>query len=97
MSWDIDRLTDRERQVLLHLAGGPSNRELAKTLGIAERTVKAHISRILLKLGQETRLQVSVISVLVHAQLCPDTRCRVILNGIPHQATDSSGPFSARR
>ncbi|MGW8554430.1 helix-turn-helix domain-containing protein [Streptomyces tubercidicus] len=95
-NWDIDRLTDRERQVLLLLAGGPSNRELAEALGIAERTVKAHISRILLKLGQESRLQVSLISVLVHDQLCPDTRCRVILNGIPYQATDSPGPFFAR-
>lgn len=83
--WDIGRLTDRERQVLLLLGGGLSNRELSLKLGIAERTVKAHISRILAKLGQTSRLQAAVISVLAHDRLCPDPRCTRHLPLIPTQ------------
>lgn len=69
--WDIDQLTRREKQVLLLLGAGLTNRELGRRLGIAERTVKAHVSRILAKLGQRTRLQAAVISVLDHDRLCP--------------------------
>ena len=83
--WDIGRLTDRERQVLLLLGGGLSNRELSLKLGIAERTVKAHISRILAKLCQTSRLQAAVISVLAHDRLCPDPRCTTHLPLIPTQ------------
>ncbi|RDG39346.1 helix-turn-helix domain-containing protein [Streptomyces corynorhini] len=71
----LKALTDREREVLLLLGTGLGNRRLASELGIAERTVKAHIARIANKLGQETRLQVAVVSVLSHAVLCGDPSC----------------------
>ncbi|MCQ0022459.1 helix-turn-helix transcriptional regulator [Streptomyces somaliensis DSM 40738] len=71
----FDALTEREREVLLLLGTGLGNRRLASELGIAERTVKAHITRIAEKLGQETRLQVSVLSALSHGGLCADPAC----------------------
>jgi DNA-binding NarL/FixJ family response regulator len=75
---DISRLktlTDREKEVLLLLGTGLGNRQLARELGIAERTVKAHVARIVEKLDQQTRLQVAVLSVLAHELLCTDPRC----------------------
>lgn len=73
--WKLKTLTDREREVLLLVGTGVGNRELARKLGIAERTVKAHIARIVEKLGQQTRLQVAVLAVLAHETLCADPRC----------------------
>src|SRR5947207_12220623 len=71
----LTRLTDREREVLLLVGTGVGNRELSKQLGIAERTVKAHIARIVEKLEQQTRLQVAVLAVLAHEKLCADPGC----------------------
>jgi DNA-binding NarL/FixJ family response regulator len=50
-----DPLTDREVEVLRLMAGGYSNRELADALGVAEGTVKNHISSILQKMGVRDR------------------------------------------
>jgi DNA-binding NarL/FixJ family response regulator len=71
----VDHLTDREKEVFLLLGTGLGNRQLAKELRIAERTVKAHIARIVEKLGYQTRLQTAVLAVLVHDMLCADTSC----------------------
>ncbi|CAL9396911.1 hypothetical protein SUDANB37_01395 [Streptomyces sp. enrichment culture] len=71
----LGELTYREREVLLLLGTGLGNRRLASELGIAERTVKAHIARIAEKLERETRLQVSVLSALSHDDLCVDPSC----------------------
>jgi DNA-binding NarL/FixJ family response regulator len=46
----IARLTDREREVLVHLAHGRSNREIARLLAIGNETVKTHVKRIFMKL-----------------------------------------------
>ena len=73
--WKLKRLTNREKEVLLLVGTGVGNRELARELGIAERTVKAHIARIVEKLGQQTRLQVAMLGVLAHEKLCADPRC----------------------
>ncbi|MCX4549891.1 helix-turn-helix transcriptional regulator [Streptomyces sp. NBC_01387] len=73
--WRLERLTGREKEVLLLLGSGLGNRDLARELGIAERTVKAHIARIVEKLGQQSRLQAAVLSVVAHDLLCADPYC----------------------
>jgi len=50
-------LSRREREVLRLIAGGQSNKQIARTLGITERTVKFHVTSVLNKLGAATRAQ----------------------------------------
>jgi DNA-binding NarL/FixJ family response regulator len=59
----LDSLTGREREVLSLLAGGRSNREIARTLGVSEKTIKTHVSAILAKLGVADRTQAAVLAV----------------------------------
>lgn len=54
-------LTDRERQVAQMVARGASNKEIARELGITERTVKAHAGAIFEKLDVRDRLQLSLV------------------------------------
>jgi DNA-binding NarL/FixJ family response regulator len=60
---DPARLTPRERQVLTEIGRGRSNREIARALGLAEKTVKTHVSAILAKLGVQDRTQAAVYAV----------------------------------
>ncbi len=55
-----DPLTERETEVLRQLALGKSNREIAETLVIAEKTARAHVSNILSKLGVSSRTQAAL-------------------------------------
>jgi DNA-binding NarL/FixJ family response regulator len=50
-------LTDREREVLAHLARGAANKEIARALSLSERTVKFHVGSILAKLEASNRTQ----------------------------------------
>ena len=55
-----DALTSRERQVLAQIASGMTNQQIARRLGVTERTVRAHVSGILAKLGLASRTQAAV-------------------------------------
>jgi len=56
------RLSDRERQVLRLVARGRSNKQIARDLGITERTVKFHMTSIFNKLGADNRAQAIAIA-----------------------------------
>jgi DNA-binding NarL/FixJ family response regulator len=56
-------LTDREREVLGQIAGGHSNREIARALHLSEKTVKTHVSNILMKLDLSDRTQAALWAV----------------------------------
>jgi DNA-binding NarL/FixJ family response regulator len=58
-----DTLTAREREVLALIADGRSNREIARLLRLSEKTVKAHVSSVLAKLGVQDRTQAAVYAV----------------------------------
>jgi len=58
-----ESLTEREREVLVRMAEGKSNREIAADLWISEKTVEKHVGRILEKLGVNTRIEAAIWAV----------------------------------
>lgn len=59
----IDSLTSRELEVLIQVANGMFNKEIANSLNISERTVKNHISNIFKKIGVFDRTQAAVFAI----------------------------------
>lgn len=58
----LEALSERERAVLVAVAQGMSNAEAGRALGMREATVKAHVSRILAKLGMSNRVQAAILA-----------------------------------
>jgi two-component system, NarL family, response regulator LiaR len=58
-----EALTDREAEVLRLLARGKANKQIASSLHVSEKTVKAHVSSILMKLGVQSRTQAALYAV----------------------------------
>jgi DNA-binding NarL/FixJ family response regulator len=59
----LHALTDREREILVLVAKGLSNQQIADSLVISERTVRTHVSNILSKLGVTTRTQAALLAI----------------------------------
>jgi len=57
----LEALTEREREVAVAVGAGASNAEIAGQLFMSEATVKAHVSRLLTKLGAANRVQVAIV------------------------------------
>lgn len=66
----IDGLTERESEVLMHLARGRSNAEMAAELFLGEATIKTHVSNVLMKLGVRDRIH-AVIWAYEHGVVTP--------------------------
>jgi two-component system nitrate/nitrite response regulator NarL len=60
---ELDKLTPREKEILACLARGDSNKIIARTLDVAESTVKIHVQNILKKLNLSSRVQAAVFAV----------------------------------
>lgn len=58
----LQHLSPREREILREIAAGASNKEIARTLGIAETTVKIHVQHIFRKLNLSSRVQAAVMA-----------------------------------
>lgn len=68
---DAGRITARELDIISAVARGLENKEIAVELGIAEQTVKNHLSRVMKKLGLRNRQQVVVFALRVHLDSVP--------------------------
>jgi len=58
-------LTERENDVLLLIGQGHSNKQIAHALGVREETIKTHVSKVLHKLGVQSRTQAALYSIRI--------------------------------
>ncbi len=93
----IDVLSQREQEVLRLLGRGLENRAIAMTLGIAERTVKQHVTRILTKLGCQSRLQAGLVAFAAYSVVSvqPGTPLSPSLWSLPRRREQPDGPSLA--
>jgi two-component system response regulator DevR len=65
---ELKDLTDQERKILLHVAEGLTNREIAERMFLAEKTIKNYVSHLLGKLGMQRRTQAAVLATELKKQ-----------------------------
>ena len=65
-------MSERERQILVLLSAGLSNREIAKDLFLSEKTVKAHLMAVYRKLGVANRTQAAMMAMQYGVRLEPE-------------------------
>lgn len=68
----VGLLTTREREIVSLVGQGLKNREIADRLGIAEKTIKGHLTNTFLKLGVQDRLELALLALKTH--LAPTRR-----------------------
>ncbi len=77
----LRQLTTREREILIHVARGLSNKAIARELGISHDTVKLHVRHILSKLNLVSRVEAAVFAIehrIDMAELAGESRPRVV-------------------
>ncbi|MGW1793648.1 helix-turn-helix domain-containing protein [Streptomyces tubercidicus] len=62
----ISHLTPRERQALILLGQSAPNRAIGRQLAITERTVKAHLANLMMKVGVSTRIEAAIFAYVHH-------------------------------
>ena len=67
-------LTPQERRILDLIAQGSTNRQIAETLFLAEKTVKNYVSNLLAKLGMERRTQAATFAARLEERTAHDVR-----------------------
>ncbi|MFK0257570.1 helix-turn-helix transcriptional regulator [Streptomyces sp. NPDC090445] len=77
----LSELTAREREVLSRLALCDTNRDIARNLYITERTAKAHLTRIMAKLGLGSRTEAAIVALRYHSTLCHEGAPGVVYQG----------------
>jgi DNA-binding NarL/FixJ family response regulator len=87
------RLSRREHEVVRHTAGGLSNQEVADQLGISEATVKAHLTRVFVKLGVRDRAQ---LTTLYYRGLSANPKENVAAALAPPERHSDSTPLASR-
>ena len=70
----LARLTPQERRILMLIADGLTNRQIANEVHLAEKTVKNYVSNLLAKLGMERRTQAAVFAARLEAEGDPSLR-----------------------
>jgi two-component system nitrate/nitrite response regulator NarL len=89
-------LTTRERQILDLIAGGQSNKHIARELNISDGTVKVHVKNILRKLNLRSRLEAAVWALGPSANTIPPSRAPLKLREAGHsQARSGDDPQHA--
>ena len=95
---DPKELTEREREVLVLLAEGRSNKEIARHLHVSERTVKGHVGHVLGKLGMVSRTQAAIYATRRELTFCaspdPTGRRRVGRRGLEPRTLGLKVPCS---
>jgi DNA-binding NarL/FixJ family response regulator len=70
---DITKVTSREREILILISNGMSNKEIANELNITERTVKNHITNLFKKINVCDRTQAAVYAIKNNIVLCENS------------------------